>query len=317
MAFSATDAALEGFRIGRHKPGVMLAWAAASLVIGLITSIAMVLMFGGTMNELMSGQGQANGDATAAVRLMGRMAQMYLLIAPIVLVVFSIFTAAVYRAVLRPADSAFAYLRLGATELRIAVVLVVLTLLSIVISFALTIVVGILAGIVGVAAFGAGNGGAAAAGLLMIVIVYILMIGAMLAFWTKFSLAAPMTFAEKRIRIFESWKATKGYFWPLFGSYLLSFVLGMLVSLLGAAISLSLMAALGGTGNATDIFGLLQSLEADYSSLASFLTPAVIANMVVNAIFSALTYAIFLAPPAVAYRDIVAVKSPALADAFS
>ena len=316
MAFSATDAALEGFRIGRHKPTVMLIWAAASLLISLVTSVAMVTLFGGTLNEMMAMSAQSENDPTQALAMAGQMAQLYLVIGPIALLVFAIFTAAVYRAVLEPANSAFAYLRLGATELRIAVVLLALTVLSFVAGFVLVLAFGIIVGVVGAAAFGSGNGVAAAIGFIVGAVVWIALMIGLMGFWVKFSLSAPMTFAEKRIRIFESWNATKGHFWPLFGSYLLSFVLGLLVSLLGSGISFAAMAALGGVGNASDIASLFSSLEADYTSLASFMTPAMIVNMAVSAVFSALTYAIFLAPPAVAYRDLVARTGPGLAETF-
>jgi hypothetical protein len=317
MAFSATDAAFEGFRIGRHKPRVMLAWAAASLLISLVSSIVIVLLFGDTLNEMMAMQGAANTDPAQTMAVLGRMGQLYLVLAPVALLVFSIFTSAVYRAVLRPTESAFAYLRLGATELRIAVVLLVLGILSFVAGFMLMMVVGIIAAITGVAAVGSGDGGMMATTFIIIAVAYVAMLAAMLAFWVKFSFAAPMTFAEGRIRIFGSWRATKGHFWPLLGCYVLSLVLGVVVSLLGSGIGMAAMAAFGGTGGAGDIVSLFRSMEADYTSLATFMTPAMIVNMIISSVFSALTYAIFLAPPAVAYRDLIARTGPGVADDFA
>jgi len=320
MTFSATDAALEGFRIARERPMAMVIWALASLVISLVSSVGAVSMFGGTLNQLTEMSGTGSSDPEQALAMMGQLGLLYLFILPIALLIFSVFTTAVYRAVLRPSDSAFAYLRLGAAELRIAVVLVVLFLLGLVVLIGILILFALVAALLGgVLAMGDG-GGMGAMGVFAVVVLlgYIGMFFVSLAFWTKFSLAGPMTFAEGRIRIFGSWGATKGRFWALFGSYLLAGILGIIVSLLGGAISLAIMVAFGGaSAGGADFTALLEAMQADYSSLAVFFTPAMLANMVVSALFSALTYAIILAPPAVAYREIVARSSPAVADSFS
>ncbi len=318
MAFSATDAALEGFRIARERPVAMLIWAAASLAISLVSTVLMVSMFGGTLNQLMTISETQTGDPTQAMALMGQMGLLYLFLLPVILLIFSIFTAAVYRAVLRPNDRAFGYLRLGATELRMAAVMVVLFLLSLVVTLAAVIVIALIGGMAG-AFMGAGEGGVGAAVIMgvLIAILYVAMIFVSLAFWTKFSFAGPMTFAEGRIRIFASWRATKGHFWGLLGCYVLAGVLGIVVSFLGSAISMAVMLGLGGGAAGADGFmAMFEAMQADYTSLAAFFTPAIIGNLVISSVFSALTYAIFLAPPAVAYREIVARNSPTLAETF-
>lgn len=311
MSFSATDAALEGFRIAKERPVTMLCWGVASLAISIGSSLGMVTLFGGSMNEFMEVSRNPSPDPAQAMALMGQMGAFYLFLLPVVLLIFSIFTAAVYRTVLRPSDNAFAYLRLGADEFRLAVVMVVLTILSFVLSMLAVFLVILVAAIVGGGlAASMGGSDASTAGMvggviLLVVLIYAVMIFFSLAFWTKFSLAGPMTFAEKRIRIFESWGATKGKFWSLFGCYLLAAILGFVVSILGGVISFSVMVGLGGMNDmAGGLMGMLRGMEPDYTSLQAFFTPAMIANMAINSFFSALTYAIFLAPAAVAYRDL-------------
>ncbi|MDY6923512.1 MAG: hypothetical protein SWI22_06060 [Pseudomonadota bacterium] len=309
MAFQAMDAAIEGFRIAREKPKAMMIWAAASLLISLVSSVGMVALFGGTMNEFMAMSQTPSEDPAEVMSMMGEIASLYVFIFPIALLVFAIFTSAVYRTVLRPADSAFGYLRLGMTEVRMAVVLVVLFLLSLVVTIVAVILLAVIGGLFGVA-IGMGGGGGMGAGLAMgavILVIYLAMIFASLAFWTKFSFAGPMTFDEGRIRIFESWGATKGHFWSLLGCYIVAAILGIVVSLLGGAISMAVMFGLGGAGG-TSIVTVFESVQADYTSMAAFFTPAILANLVISSIFSALTYAIFLAPPAVAYRDIIGAR---------
>lgn len=305
MAFHAMDAALEGFRIAREKPKAMLIWAAASLLISLISSVGMVSLFGGTLNDFMDMSRTSSDDPAAVMAMMGQVGLLYAFLLPLALLVFAIFTSAVYRTVLRPSDSAFGYLRLGATELRMAVVLVVLFLLGLVVSFAAIFIVALIAGALGVAIGVAGDGGLGA-GLAvgaLILVAYAGLIFGSLAFWTKLSFAGPMTFAEGRIRIFGSWEATKGHFWPLLGCYVVAGILGIVVSMLGGVIGMAVMLGLGGAGGG-DMLALFETMQADYSSIATFFTPAIIANLVISSLFSALTYAIFLAPPAVAYRDI-------------
>lgn len=305
MAFQAMDAALEGFRIAREKPKAMLIWAAASLLISLASAAGMVLLFGGTLNEFMAMGRSGSDDPTEVMSMMGQVGLLYVFLLPITLMIFAIFTSAVYRTVLRPSDSAFGYLRLGATEFRMAVVLIVLFLLGLAVSIAAIIIVAIIGGMLGVA-ISLGSDGGLGAGLAvgaLILIAYAALIFASLAFWTKLSFAGPMTFAEGRIRIFESWSATKGHFWSLLGCYVVAGILGIVVSMLGGVISMAVMLGLGGAGGG-DLASLFETVQADYSSVAAFFSPAIIANLVISSLFSALTYAIFLAPPAVAYRDI-------------
>ena len=313
MAFSATDAALEGFRIARERPMTMLSWAAASLVISVLTALGTVLLFGDSMAAMMAMSNRTSADPTQSMALMAQLGVFYLFLMPIALLIFSVFTGAVYRAVLQPADSRLAYLRLGADEMRLAVVLVVLFVLSMVVTLAASIlfaIIGVMVGVGLVALMGGdpGVGGAIGAVMLMLLL-YAVMIFISLAFWTRFSLAGPMTFAEKRILIFESWTATKGRFWPLFGCYLLAGLLGLVVSILGMAISFAVMASLGGlAGNAGGFLGMMEALQPNYESLATYFTAAMIANLVITSVFSSLTYAIFLAPPAVVYRDLIQNK---------
>ncbi|HYG25546.1 MAG TPA: hypothetical protein VD906_01425, partial [Caulobacteraceae bacterium] len=50
--FSPTDAALEGFRIAREKPRVLLVWAAVNFVVSALVGLLLILLFGERLAEL-------------------------------------------------------------------------------------------------------------------------------------------------------------------------------------------------------------------------------------------------------------------------
>ena len=83
----------------------------------------------------------------------------------------------------------------------------------------------------------------------------------------------------------------------------------MLVAILGWFIGMAIMMAFGG--------GMAQMMTPNMSSLGAYLTPGMIAYIVVSSGISALTYAIFLAPAMAAYRDIRGPSSPTTAEVFA
>lgn len=127
-----------------------------------------------------------------------------------------IFTAT-QRAVLRPAERGFAYLRFGEDELRqigLGVFLsVCLSIAMVLAMIPLMIVVGIVFAITVAAT------GSPLAGVLLIVIAYFALMGASIYVEVRLSLAFPLTFLRRSFVIGEAWRLTKGRFWTLFGAY--------------------------------------------------------------------------------------------------
>lgn len=303
MGFSATDAAFEGFRLARAHPRAVALWAVASLVFNLLMTTAMITLSGRAFTEMIAiSESGVEPDPQQTLALMGEMSRGYLVMLPLMFIFMAVFAGAVYRASSRPEDKAFGYLRLGATELRLLVVTVVVGLLGLVVVTLLSMAAAMVGGVIAVAA--GGGVGAAVATVLTMLLIYVAMIFAGMAFYVKFSFAGPMTFLKGRIDIFGSWKATAGRFWPLFGCYFLAVVLGLVVSLLGMSIGFAALLAFGG-----DIGSVMSP---DLSSLAAYFTPAVIAYVAVSSIFTALTYAIFQGPAMAAYRAIHDQDSPAI-----
>jgi hypothetical protein len=119
----------------------------------------------------------------------------------------------------------------------------------------------------------------------------------------RLSLAGPMTFADRRLRVFASWSMSKGCFWRLFGAYALSFALGgvvllLMILLMGAAVNILMQIA-----------GL--PLAALSAASANPLAIAVtIVSRVATVLILTCFYVVLKAPPAQAYKGLTS-EAPA------
>lgn len=218
------------------------------------------------------------------------MGLLFVVLLPLSLISSAMIYAAVSRAVLRPGESAFGYLRLGMDEVRVLVVSVVLFLV-------ITVVMVVLSGIIGVVI---GMTVAAEAPAMWLLVVLLVLAAIALLVWllVRLSLAIPITMAERRIAIFDSFAVTKGRFWPLLGMALLAWVMSIVVNLLGSLVAMPLQLATGGLTGLADLDG--QNLPA----ILQAAWPAIVGWIVINAILYALQIAVLYAPFSAAYRDI-------------
>lgn len=288
--FSPADAALEGFRIAREKPRVILVWAVLNLVVSVVMGLVLVGLFGDTLVELEAMSQQGAEDPEQAMALMQRLAPLYALMIPAGLLVIAVTSAAVYRIVLRPHDDRFAYLRLGADEFRLVGLMLIYLLLAIGFTFVVTLVAGLLAA--GAAALGG------AAGALVGLLIGLGTLAFMIFVIVRLSLAGPMTFAEGRLRIFQSWTLTRGNFWRLLGAYVLALALIVVVLLL----LLIIFAATAAITAGGDLGQVGQVFAPDMSSVEAYFTISMIIYLLFAAFLGAVQNAVLYAPPAVAYR---------------
>lgn len=291
--FSATDAAFEGFRLTRERPGAVAVWAGFLLLGGLVFGALAVALGGEALNSLMRAGERGQPDPREMMAAFGRLAPLALIAIPLSLLYYAMLYSAVYRAILRPGEGGPGFLRLGGDELRVAGALVALFLLALVAGIVFAVGAGLLA------QAGQAMGGA---GRLIGLLGALAMLG--LAIWiaVRLSLALPMTFHQRRIRVFESWPLTRGRFWPLLGAYVLALVLILVVSLLALLIYFAVAVGVAGGPEAA-----AQGLQPDYSSFATWLAPAAIVFLVFNALLNAITNAVGVAPAALAYRDLAGV----------
>ena len=210
-----TRAAFEGFRLLRREPAAAVVWTLLWLAVILFTAIIV-----------------ATGDPVVLqshrardLRSFGaRFGPFALLSTVLFLLVWATTTVAVYRAVLRPHDRRAFFLRLGADELRLAIMTIA--------SFVLILIFG------GVPAY-----------LLFVLLtplmralpaleVDIATIGAgvtvIVDMWlgVRLSLIAVETFAERRFHLTAYWPLARGHSLYLFVCYVLCFFIVFALSLL-------------------------------------------------------------------------------------
>jgi hypothetical protein len=299
--FSIQDVAFTGFGVVRQHPRALLAWWLYALMFALVVGLVFVSLAGSDFAKLMAASAQRPSDPGQILAMMGRLAPAYLGILVLGLVSNAILAAAMIRAVLRPQDDRFGYLRLGEDELR-QLGLVLLTFLVFMgVYFAIAIIVGIVGAILVAAT--------KAAPAVLVILLFVCVLVVMIAMAVRLSLAPALTFETGRINLFGSWSLTRGRFWRLFGAYVLMLALALVVYLL----SLLLVFAIGAILNGGDAAAVWKT--PDIGSLKSYLSPARLAQTVLNAGVSALIWPLVFTPPVAIYRAL----SPATAtgDAFA
>jgi len=299
-SFSPSDAAFEGFRLTRERPRAVLAWAICYLILSYLIGAVADLTLGTQSQALLADLKRASADPSAFWPAAQKMAPFFLAGLPLSVAFQAIFTCAVYRAILRPEESARGYLRLGLDELRMMVLNLVLGVI-----WGATVFTVLLVALLAAAAAGTANES------ITVLIGDILTVGvfcAAVTVLTRLSLAGPMTFAERRLRVFASWSLSKGVFWRLFGAYTLSFALGAIVLLLMLLV----------VGAAVNILMQVTGMPITALSAASANPLAMgvgLVSQVVTVLILTCFYVVLKAPPAQAYKGLMGGLA-APADAF-
>lgn len=293
MTFSATDAAFEGFRVVRRKPMVLLWWTAAYLAVMAVMLIVAIGPLVTAVNAAQALEGASEPTPEDLAPLMAAWGAMMVVALPLGLLFGAVLNAAVARSVLEPAKSAFGYLRLGADELRVLAVTVALAVLAFFVFGAMGLAAGLIGGFAAAALGNAGWTVAILAGLGLIAV------GAWLA--ARFSLAVPITMAEKKIAVFDSWRVTKGRALPIIGMAILAFIMTIVVSLLFSFVLFPITIAMGMSGGWEQ---LAQMEGAAPAEIFSAMGPFLAVTVVFQAIGAALQLAVAYAPFSAAYLAI-------------
>lgn len=290
-AFPVVDVALEGVRLTRERPLTVLAWGGVLAVAQGATAALLVATGAGEGMAALARLGTGPGvDPVAAAALLPAAIPGLLLSIATGLMAQTAVYAALLRAVLKPADKRFAFLRVGLDELRLLGVLAALTVLGVGLLFAL--VTGLLMLVLPLASMG-GYAVAAAAPLVMALAVAALSYPAM-----RLSLAPAASVAEGRARLFGVWPLTTGVFWPLLASVVLSGVLAFVVAVLGEVLVTALWAL--GTGATMEVAAA--ALQPDFRTVNGLLTPGAFGGLVTGGVITAFALTAAAAPGAAAYR---------------
>jgi hypothetical protein len=196
------------FRLIRERPGSVLVWG----VIYSLTAFALGYVWMSAMAP-MNAMGP-HPDPGAALGAVGSLLGRILLGELVVLCVYTILQTAALRAVLRPDEGGLASIRLGGDEARMIGLAIFLGFLFVLGYAVATIILGMLAAAVGMAA------GAPAAMAPVMVVGLLLILGLLLFFWVRVSLAFPLTLMRGRFALGEGWRLSRGHFWTLFGGYI-------------------------------------------------------------------------------------------------
>ena len=298
MSFSPTDAAFEGFRVVRRNPMALVAWT----LVYLIYTVGALFASGGMMKSMAVWMEQMealeNGPAPTSPEAFAPIMESYFQAMshmawtiPVSMIVSSILMAAVSRAVLSAGSGSFGNIRLGMDELRVFIVTLVICILTAIVATVAFVLAAVIGGVAIAAMEGWGG---------LVMALAMLAAGAFVIWLcVRWSLAVPITVAEKRFAIFDSFSLTKGRFWPMLGMALIAGVMALVITLLASVVSwpLSMMGGMSMFGNmGEDPVEMMRNFDPT--------SPWMLASAVVNAIVYALTVAVVYAPFTAAYTGI-------------
>lgn len=292
--FSISQALGSSLGIAARKPGVVLMWGLAYMAI----AIGPLLLLGGMMVPaiLAAAAGGEEPDPAAVAALMGPM----MLLQPVVFIASiaaqAMLMGAVYRAVLEPENSRWAYLRLSKQELWLALVNLVV---GVIVGFGVLVLMLPLAGIGAAAAVAAQQAMGEAGMVLALIPVFLIFAGAIVWLLLRLSMAFPMTFADRTFRLFESWSFTRGHTLRLFGLGLSAVLIGLVVEII-----LFLVAAAAVFGLFAGNFAALQS--GDLAAMGAQLAGSGIIFVVLFVVLAGFMSLIVYGPFADAYRQLKA-----------
>ncbi len=298
-SFSVAEAAFTGFRVVWERPLVVAVWAAIAVASSFGFSLFLTMTAGAAFAQLVKLQATnaAQRDPTAVLSVLGQLAPTYGLLLLFSLLFYPLLYAAMNRAVMRPRDHAFGYLRVGADELRQLALMLIFFGLFLAVYVGLIVVVLVVAVLGGIAASLGGQAVGAIIGVLIPAIVIVAAICGAALLAVRLSLASAMTYATKRVNFIGSWNLTAGSFWPMLGAYLLATGMAMVVWLLVFAVSLAAASIVSGGQSPMAVL-----FAPDMTSPAAYFTPARIAYLVLSGVSQALIWPLLLTPAATIYR---------------
>ncbi len=306
---SVGGSATAGLSLIGREPMSIVIWGLALLVLALVPALGMMAAMGPELLRMIQALQAAKGAGPDP----GAMQQMMRLQSGMMLfnlgswiwgtLVKAVICSAVFRAILEPKASGLAHLRLGAQELWLALLFLVESVLAYIVVIITTMMVVLPAVIVGVTG---GHGGQGVSGGVLTALGLGLVAAAVLIWIAlRLSMAAPMTFADRQFRLFESWSLTRGSAARLLGVGVLTVVIVLVLELVVCGLVLSVFFATGGPpawiqdGKALEAF-----IAQPPADIFRRVWPWLAAGGAVWTLIASGLFTIFCAPWAAAYRDL-------------
>jgi hypothetical protein len=286
----------EGFELIRRKPLSVVAWGLIQILVGglafALFSPLILASFGELARQAQTGvpSAQALSPNVVQMQSLGYLFDLGGVFAN------AVFYCAIFRAVIHPEQSRFAYLRVGAAELLVALLFigtlfafgigVFVAMLAMVLLVGILMVAhaGFLGGLVGLAAFIASLVGG----------VYLVL---------RLSMVGPMLVDEGKLQFTDAWALTRGKVWSLFAVALVVF----LIILAGELVIGLVMVAIG-LGMVSSAAGGLRQLPTFFQqspqAVIAHLAPLLVVMAVVWVPLSGCVLAITGAPWARVYLDL-------------
>ncbi len=216
--FDIGTAFSDTFALISQRPVWMIVWGALLVLVPLLPAIPFYSWMA-TNADILMNDPEAINQASGAVSLANLSSILqFLLLIPIV--------AAIIRYVLGKSGSAvFAGLRLGMDELWVFLACIALYI-GMMIAIMIVLMIAFL---VGVVVFVGGN---QVAGVLVGILIGFLLMLPILWLSIRLSLLLPASVDLNNFALAESWRATKGRFWPLFGTWFLMVLVSVGLSIL-------------------------------------------------------------------------------------
>lgn len=306
---SGSEAFGAGFRVVGRQPLAVLIWGLAAAVLAVAPmAVAYGLLWqdvvGAYLVVLRDIRSAADTPPPELLALQTKLAPVTFLQLPFSLLGSAMLYAAICRAVIRPGDRRFAYLRIGRSEWSLLLVQLVMGILVLTV-----ICAALLVGVFTVMAVRAVSpAGSPAPAFFTVCMVFV---GIVMGIWAllRLALALPMTVAEGRFRLFESWSLTRGYAGKMF----LIFA-GTMAMLIGVEL-LMLLAFVIVAGTAAGLGGLEQGALMAAERIARppgewlpALAPMLVVWLLVYALVIGVLQTLIVAPLADVYRQLTAAN---------
>lgn len=292
-----------GFSLTARHPGAFALWVLVDLVLGQGPYALLMALLGPNFLSIVR-----HGDVGASfieTVLTGRILGGF---APMIssLILYAILYGAVFRAVLRPQERRFGYVRIGRGELVLAALMAMFY-----IGFVAFIACGLFVNwLISLAITAV----APAVGAVISLLLTVALIAAVVWLLARLSMVMPMSFAAGRFKLAEAWSLTRGQLKQLL-------LLAVLLVLLALAVVVVIFAAVAVSGTVFltsfgDVDALRAFLEQSTDDIIRNLTPWGLAAAAFSALVSTFGFVVFAAPWAEAYREIAeAEPGPAPAEA--